>query len=109
MLARQKLRKHKTIKQLQILKQINKNMKLGKSCNKRARLRLEATTGLTWIKIYKWFFDKKGKAMCRPEVKCRGCAEQPRKIFRIFRVKDGDICEIKEKPLPVFKIERIAR
>ena len=50
------LRQHKTKDQLIILKAIYE--KYGGNMNRKARMEAVEQTGLEWIKIYKWFFDK---------------------------------------------------
>ena len=74
--------------------------------NLNARRHFVEKTGLKWIKIYKWFFDKKVKQKCSPELNCSGCWKIPQKIFRVIG-KDG--IEIEDKPRPIFKVEKIVR
>ena len=63
---------HKTRKQIKILKQIQSKSG-GKSMNLKARRDAIEKTGLKWIKIYKWFFDKKVKEKSPCEANCSGC------------------------------------
>lgn len=96
------MRMHKTKNQLVILKQIHTKYR-GKMGSK-AKAEAVAMTGLQWIKIYKWFFDKQAKRVCPPEWNCRGCRNFAGHIFKVVR-KDGS--EILDKPIPVFKVEKI--
>ena len=68
----------------------------------KARNEIMAKTGLEWIQIYKWFFDRVNR---KSQAKNRCCEEQPTQIFRVIG-KDGR--EI-GGPAPLFKIEKIAR
>ena len=65
-----------------------------------------AKTGLEWIKIYKWFFDKKAKRVCPPEWNCRGCNKFGGNVFKVVR-KDGTV--LIDKPVPIFEVIRFPK
>ena len=98
------LRQHKTKEQLIILKKIHEKYN-GKMGTKAKREAVEKT-GLEWIKIYKWFFDKKAKRVCPPEWNCRGCNRFGGNIFKVVR-KNGS--EIVDKPVPIFTLVKYTR
>ena len=91
-------RQRKTDDQVKILDILYKKHKgrLGL----KARQEAMAKTGLAWIQIYKWFFDKEHR---RKPVKLPCCCDIPSQIFRVIG-KDGR--EI-GGPKPIFKIEKV--
>jgi len=68
--------------------------------NRKVRKEAMAKTGLLWIQIYKWFFDRQLKKNAM-EKAC--CTQYPAQIFRVIG-KDGQ--EI-GKPQPIFLVEKV--
>jgi len=68
---------------------------------KEVRRRAEEQTGLTWIQIYKWIFDRKTR---KKEFTVNRLLEYPVPIFRVTR-NGKDITGKR----PIFKLERAAR
>ena len=68
--------------------------------NRKVRKEAMAKTGLAWIQIYKWFFDRQLKKNAM-EKAC--CTQYPGQIFRVIG-KDGQ--EI-GKPQPIFLVEKV--
>jgi len=67
---------------------------------KEIRQRAERETGLQWIQIYKWIFDRKQRRMQHDVLRL---LEYPVPIFRVTNKYGKDITVNK----PIFKIERV--
>lgn len=74
----------------------------GGVLNRAQRKKAMRVTGLCWIQIYKWLFDKKLKQARKISME-NSCLPQ-----QIFRVIGPDGREI-GKPQPIFKIEKVQR
>ena len=93
-------RQRKTDDQVKILADLYRKHKGRLDLN--ARKEAMAKTGLAWIQIYKWFFDREHR---RKPVKLPCCCEGPSQIFRVIG-KDGR--EI-GGPTPIFKVDKVTK
>lgn len=69
---------------------------------RKLRKEAERKTGLAWIQIYKWVFDKKAR---KSQVDNVRLFNYPIPIFRVINKYGRDLT----KPRPIFKLERVAR
>ena len=83
--------------------QVNILMKLFELHNgkvtRKLRKEAEKRTGLAWIQIYKWIFDKKAR---QNQVIVDRLYNYPVPIFRVIGKDGRDL----SKPRPIFKLER---
>ena len=91
----------KSDKQIKILSDVYKKTK--GQLDLKARNEIMAKTGLEWIQIYKWFFDRVNRKRSSTKRSC--CDEMPAQIFRVIG-KDGR--EI-GGPTPIFKVEKVSK
>ena len=91
-------RQRKSDDQVKILTDLYQKHK-GK-LNRKVRKEAMAQTGLAWIQIYKWFFDRQLK---KSAIEKACCTQYPGQIFRVIG-KDGR--EI-GKPSPIFLVEKV--
>ena len=93
-------RLRKSTKQVDYLRSLYSQT--GGKLDRKQRKRAMKATGLSWIQIYKWLFDKQMK-----ETEKRSLTQNtiPMPIFRVIG-RDG-----KElgKPVQIFKIEKVVR
>jgi hypothetical protein len=68
---------------------------------KEIRRKAELATGLTWIQIYKWIFDRKSR---QKEFDVYRLLDYPVPIFRVTNKYGKDITGKR----PIFKVERVA-
>ena len=68
-----------------------------------ARRRAEQLTGLSWLQIYKWMFDRKQRMK---EAELERLLDYKLPIFRVL-TRDGK--DITPKMRPIFKTERVKR
>lgn len=66
------------------------------------RRKAELVTGLKWIQIYKWIFDRKAR---QKEFDVYRLLDYPVPIFRVTNKYGKDITGKR----PIFKVERVAR
>ena len=99
--AKNSHRLKKNDKQIKILSEVYKRTK--GQLDLKSRNEIMAKTGLEWIQIYKWFFDRVNRK--RSSVKRSCCDELPAQIFRVIG-KDGR--EI-GGPTPIFMVEKVDR